>query len=49
MALNSWDQIKIWYEANPDSEEKPQMQFPVVIFYEDDTYTLNSSEELRGA
>ena len=46
---NSWDQIKTWYEANPDSEEKPQMQFPVVIFYEDDTYTLNSSEELRGA
>ena len=46
---DSWDQIKTWYEANPDSEEKPQMQFPVVIFYEDDTYTLNSSEELRGA
>ena len=26
---DSWDQIKTWYEVNPDSEEKPQMQFPL--------------------
>ena len=46
---SSWDEIKSWYESNPDSEEKPEMQFPVVIFYDNDTYTLNSSDELRGA
>tara|TARA_B100001142_G_scaffold191731_1_gene190789 strand:- start:323 stop:1777 length:1455 start_codon:yes stop_codon:yes gene_type:complete len=46
---NSWDEIKAWYEANPDSEEKPMMQFPVVIFYEEETITLSSSEELREA
>ena len=46
---SSWDEIKSWYELNPDSEEKPEMQFPVVIFYDNDTYTLNSSDELRGA
>ena len=46
---SSWNEIKSWYESNPDSEEKPEMQFPVVIFYDNDTYTLNSSDELRGA
>jgi len=45
----NWDVIKLWYEANPDSEEKPEMEFPIVINYENDTYTLNSSDELQGA
>ena len=45
----NWDVIKSWYEANPDSEEKPEMEFPIVINYENDTYTLNSSDELQGA
>ena len=46
---NSWDEIKVWYEENPDSEDKPEMQFPVVIFYNDEAITLSNSEELRGA
>jgi hypothetical protein len=46
---NSWDEIKVWYEENPDSEDKPEMQFPVVIFYNDEANTLSNSEELRGA
>ena len=45
----NWDVIKSWYEANPDSEEKPEMEFPILINYENDTYTLNSSDELQGA
>ena len=45
----NWDVIKSWYEANPDSEEKPEMEFPIVINYENDTHTLNSSDELQGA
>ena len=27
-----WQEIKSWYDDNPESEEKPVMQFPVVYF-----------------
>ena len=46
---DGWAQIKSWYEENPDSQERPLMQFPIVAFYEDESITLNSSEELRDA
>ena len=42
-----WDAIKDWYEANPDSEEKPELQFPVNVEFDDETVTVNSEEELR--
>lgn len=43
-------QIKEWYEANPDAEERPSLQFPVEITFEDGTIqTINSDEELEAA
>jgi len=32
-----WTDIKAWYEAHPDSVEKPMLQYPVDIVYEDGT------------
>ena len=42
-----WDEIKSWYEENPESEEKPVLQFPVNVEFDDETVTVNSEEELR--
>ena len=48
---DSWTEIKAWYEANPDSEEKPALQYPVDIVYEKDetTVTINNDDEMHGA
>ena len=48
---DGWTEIKAWYEANPDSEEKPALQYPVDIVYEKDetTVTINNDDEMRGA
>ena len=38
--------IKDWYEVNPDVEEKPQLQYPVDIIYEEDeTVTISIANE----
>ena len=42
-----WTAIRDWYEANPESEEKPELQFPVNVEFDDETITVNSAEELR--
>lgn len=44
------DQIKDWYENNPDVEEKPSLVFPlnVTLSEDDSTVTLNSLEELMA-
>ena len=45
-----WDEIKAWYEANPDVREEPKLQFPVDIIWPDGTIeTINNEEELKGA
>ena len=44
-----WDQIKDWYEANPDAEEKPALQYPVDISFKDETVTINNNNEMRDA
>ena len=46
---DGWSEIKTWYETNSDSRERPSMQYPVVIFLDDESITLNNHEELRGA
>ena len=48
---DGWTEIKAWYEANPDSEEKPALQYPVDIVYEKDetTVTINNDDKMRGA
>ena len=32
-----WTAIKAWYEAHPDVEVKPSLQYPVDILFEDGT------------
>ena len=49
---NDWDVLKDWYEANPESEEKPELQFPVNVEFDDREGTANAlvsnEEEMRG-
>ena len=42
-----WNALKDWYEANPESDEKPELQFPLNVEFDDETMTINSEEELR--
>jgi len=46
---DGWAEIKAWYEANPDAEERPALQYPVVIFFEEESITVNSDEDMREA
>ena len=42
--------LRAWYEANPDAEEEPTLQYPVDILYADGTtQTINNDEEMRAA
>lgn len=42
--------VKAWYEANPDVEERPTLQFPVELIFEDESVQMiNSQEELMAA
>lgn len=42
---SGWEAIKNWFEANPDSKERPDVQFPVDLIFEDGTTLTVSSEE----
>ena len=48
-----WEELKEWYDANPDSEERPELQYPVDIIYETEegnvTLTINNEEEMIAA
>ena len=50
---DNWVELKAWYEANPESEEKPGLQYPVDISFEtregSTTLTVTNDEEMRGA
>ncbi|MCP4723807.1 MAG: hypothetical protein GY863_02160, partial [bacterium] len=38
-----------WHDANPDSTERPVLQYPVDIVLRDGTtVTVNSEEEMRS-
>ena len=39
--------IKAWYEANPDTDQRPALQFPVDVTVGDSLLTLDDSEDLR--
>jgi len=43
---DSWSELKAWYEANPESEERPDLQYPVDVVFDDETVTVNSAEEM---
>ena len=54
---NSWAEMNAWYDENPESAERPTLQYPVVIMYEEDdegsedalTVTINNEEEMISA
>ena len=46
---DQWVEIKTWYDLNPNSDERPTMQFPVVIFFDEASITINNRDELRNA
>ena len=44
---NSYMAVLDWYANNSDSKEKPTLQYPVNIIYQDgDTQTINNDEEM---
>ena len=45
----NWAEIKIWYETNQDSEERPTMQFPVGILFDEESLVIENQEEMRSA
>ena len=45
----NWAEIKIWYETNQDSEERPTMQFPVGILFDEESLVIEDQEEMRSA
>ena len=46
-----WQTVKDWYDANPESDERPTLQFPVGVTYEtengDSTWTVDNDEEME--
>ena len=48
-----WEDLKEWYDANPDSEERPELQYPVEIIYETEegnvTLMIFNEEEMIAA
>lgn len=47
---SSWSSLRSWYEANPDAEDEPSMEYPVDIIYGgDSTVTINNQEEMGNA
>lgn len=42
-----WDAVKDWYDAHPDSDQRPAFVFPVeVVFYDGTLQTVNDQEEM---
>ena len=39
-----WENLKDWYTQNPDNEERPNIQYPVNIIFEDDTIIIINNE-----
>ena len=50
---DGWSDLKDWYEENGDSEDKPELQYPVDIVVETEegssTVTINGEEEMAAA
>jgi hypothetical protein len=45
---DDWDELKNWYEVNPDAEEKPSLNYPVDIQFEDGTTeTVEDESEME--
>ena len=54
---DSWAEMNAWYDENPESAERPTLQYPVVIMYEEDDegsedalmVTINNENEMISA
>lgn len=54
---DSWGEMNAWYDENPEPAERPTLQYPVVIMYEDYNegsesalmVTINNEEEMISA
>ena len=50
---DGWSDLKDWYEENEDSEDKPELQYPVDIVVETEegssTVTINGEEEMAAS
>ena len=54
---DSWAEVNAWYDENPESSERPTLQYPVAIMYEyeyedsedDLVVTINNEEEMINA
>ena len=50
---SGWEELKEWYDSNPDSDQRPELQYPVdIITWENEesvTITINSEEEMITA
>ena len=45
-----WSAIKAWYESNPDTEEKPNLVYPVEIVFDNVAIQIiNNSDEMEVA
>ena len=44
-----WTDIKAWYDAHPDVEAKPALQYPVsVVYYDEETVDVANEEEMEN-
>lgn len=46
---SDWSQVRRWYQANPDANERPEFDYPLDILYGDTVITINNKEELIRA
>ena len=50
-----WESLKSWYDENPESDERPSLQYPVDIIFEfeesdeSEILTINNEEEMMAA
>lgn len=44
-----WTEVREWYQANPEADERPQFNFPLDITFGDSLITINDNMELRRA
>ena len=47
---SGWEELKAWYDSNPDSDQRPELQYPVdIISWENEesmTISINNEEEM---
>lgn len=46
---DDWSQVREWYQANPDAEDRPVFVFPFEVTFGDETLTISNEEDLESA